>query len=248
MRPGGFRSSLLTLCSSMIGVGFLTLPVIGKNNGLYPMIGLILLAAFISCFANWQIGRGFRATGGKTYSKIVARVDGRVSGLVSMIFLFFYVYVSAGAYYVFGKCFPDFRRSIRLECRGSVSFKTRLVEEPRPLRHRIHHCFLRHMLPWITAIQNHCSEILHFHYSCGQPATRSRKILPNPQLLIYEVSEFKTYYKEIKAAKTEDYILNKEIFGSYCLSLFSSVNQFSVVNVLSEYMRPTGRRVNKVGL
>jgi amino acid permease len=102
LTPGGFRSSLLTLCSSMIGVGFLTLPEIGKNSGLYPMIGFILLSAFISVFANWQIGRGFRATEGKTYSKIVAKVDGRVSSLINMIFLFLYVYVSAGAYYVFG--------------------------------------------------------------------------------------------------------------------------------------------------
>lgn len=103
LTSGGFRASLLTLCSSMIGVGFLTLPEIGKNNGLFPMIGFITLSAFISGFANWQIGRGFRYTEGKTYSKIVARVDGRVSSLINMVFLFFYVYVSAGAYYIFGR-------------------------------------------------------------------------------------------------------------------------------------------------
>lgn len=103
LTPGGFRSSLLTLCSSMIGVGFLTLPVIGKNSGLYPMIGLILLSASISLFANVQISRGYRFTQGKTYSKIVARVDGRLSAVVNMIFLLLYVYVSAGAYYVFGR-------------------------------------------------------------------------------------------------------------------------------------------------
>lgn len=103
LTPGGFRSSLLTLCSSMIGVGFLTLPVIGKNSGLYPMIALILLSAGISLIANVQISRGFRFTQGKTYSKIVARVDGRLSAVINMIFLLFYVYVSAGAYYVFGR-------------------------------------------------------------------------------------------------------------------------------------------------
>ena len=102
LHPGGFRSSLLTLCSSMIGVGFLTLPVIGKKSGLYAMLFFIVLASLVSVFANWQLGRGFRATEGKTYSKIVARVDGRTSSLVTMIFLFMYVYVSAGAYYVFG--------------------------------------------------------------------------------------------------------------------------------------------------
>lgn len=102
LHPGGFRSSLLTLCSSMIGVGFLTLPEIGRKSGLYPMLFFIVLSAGISCFANWQLGRGFRATEGKTYSKIVARIDGRLSSLITMIFLFMYVYVSAGAYYIFG--------------------------------------------------------------------------------------------------------------------------------------------------
>lgn len=102
LHPGGFRASLLTLCSSMIGVGFLTLPEIGRKSGLYSMLFFILLSALISVFANWQLGRGFKATEGKTYSKIVARVDGRTSSLITMIFLFFYVYVSAGAYYVFG--------------------------------------------------------------------------------------------------------------------------------------------------
>lgn len=87
----------------MIGVGFLTLPEIGRKSGLHIMLGFILLSAFISCFANWQIGRGFRATEAKTYSKIVAKIDGRVSSLITMVFLFLYVYVSAGAYYIFGK-------------------------------------------------------------------------------------------------------------------------------------------------
>lgn len=41
-------------------------------------------------------------------------------------------------------------------------------------------------------------------------------------------------------------IIDKNLFSSYCLSLFSSVNQFSVVNVLSEYQRPTEKRVNKL--
>lgn len=102
LQAGGFRASLLALCSSMIGVGFLTLPEIGKNSGLYPMIGYILLAAAMSVFGNWQIGRGFHATGAKTYAKIVAKVHNRTSSLVSMIFLLLYVYVSAGAYYIFG--------------------------------------------------------------------------------------------------------------------------------------------------
>lgn len=40
--------------------------------------------------------------------------------------------------------------------------------------------------------------------------------------------------------------LNTNVFSCYCLSLFSVVNQFSVVNVLSEYNNPTQRRITKV--
>jgi hypothetical protein len=64
-------------------------------------------------------------------------------------------------------------------------------------------------------------------------------------LLIYQTTDLRSFYQE-RGAQFADYKINKQIFGSYCLSLFSSVNQFSVVNVLSEYKNPTERRVNKV--
>ena len=115
LHAGGFRSSLLTLCSSMIGVGFLTLPEIGKKSGLYPMLIFIVLASAISMFANWQLGRGFRATQGDTYTKIVAKIFGRNASLVIMVFLFMYVYVSAGAYYVFGRFSVYYRCKVRDE-------------------------------------------------------------------------------------------------------------------------------------
>lgn len=40
--------------------------------------------------------------------------------------------------------------------------------------------------------------------------------------------------------------LDMHIFGGYCLSLFSCVNQFSVINIISEIERPSKRRINKV--
>jgi large-conductance mechanosensitive channel len=74
-------------------------------------------------------------------------------------------------------------------------------------------------------------------------------------LLIYQINPVKDRYiqdaklnpQESKAPQFFDYKLDKNIFGSYCLSLFSAVNQFSVVNVLTEFKKPTQRRVNKVG-
>ena len=50
---GSFRSSLLTLVASMIGVGFLTLPNIGKYNGSAAIVFFVFLSAGISAFANF---------------------------------------------------------------------------------------------------------------------------------------------------------------------------------------------------
>ena len=116
MSPGGFRSSLFTLCSAMIGVGFLTLPQIGKENGLFPMIFLIVFAGMVSMIGNFMLGRAFRITKGKTYSQISAKVIGRKSSLLILIFLYLYVTVSSGAYYVFGTIFLR-RGPVRLELR-----------------------------------------------------------------------------------------------------------------------------------
>lgn len=66
-------------------------------------------------------------------------------------------------------------------------------------------------------------------------------------VLLFQISDLRDYYqhKEPKASYPTA-VFDKNLFSSYCLSLFSSVNQFSVVNVLSEYQRPTERRVNKL--
>ena len=53
MTLGSFRSSLLTLVASMIGVGFLTLPNIGKYNGSAAIVFFVFLSAGISAFANF---------------------------------------------------------------------------------------------------------------------------------------------------------------------------------------------------
>lgn len=93
---------MLTLVSSMIGVGFMTLPVIGKYNGLVAIFFFIFLSALISAFANFQIGRAFKASYGKTYAEIVERINGPKHSLVALMFLFMYVFASAGGYFIFG--------------------------------------------------------------------------------------------------------------------------------------------------
>lgn len=73
-------------------------------------------------------------------------------------------------------------------------------------------------------------------------------------LLIYQINPIKDKYINDakimvppgKGPEFFDFKVDRNIFGSYCLSLFSAVNQFSVVNVLTEYKNPSQRRVNKV--
>jgi len=103
IKSGSFRGSMLTLVSSMIGVGFLTLPVIGKYNGSISIIFFILLSMGISCFANILIGRGFQHSYGKNYPEIIERINGPKLSLLALIFLFLYVFASSGSYFIFGK-------------------------------------------------------------------------------------------------------------------------------------------------
>ena len=102
MSPGGFRSSLLTLSCSMMGVGYLTLPEMGKTNGLAPMVFLLFVSAFVSAFANLQLGAAFRATKSSSLLKMIATVNGRASGLLCITALIFDIWVTIGAMYIFG--------------------------------------------------------------------------------------------------------------------------------------------------
>jgi len=83
----------------------MTLPIIGKNNGLYAIILFVFLSAIISWLANLMIGRGFRKSYGKTYAQIVERICGQKLSLIVLIFLFLYVYASAGGYFIFATQF-----------------------------------------------------------------------------------------------------------------------------------------------
>jgi amino acid permease len=89
----------------MIGIGFLTLPSIGKEIGYWPMIYMVTQSTLISLTANLQLGRGFFITKEKTFDAIVAKICGRVYGTISRIFLLFYVFASTAAYYMIGNTF-----------------------------------------------------------------------------------------------------------------------------------------------
>jgi hypothetical protein len=40
--------------------------------------------------------------------------------------------------------------------------------------------------------------------------------------------------------------MNTNFFAGYCLSLFSVVNQFAIINIISELKQPTQPRISKV--
>jgi hypothetical protein len=86
----------------MMGVGYLTLPEMGKTNGLYPMVVLIFLAALVSAFANLQLGDAYRATKCPSLMKMIAQVNGRASALLCITALIFDIWVTIGAMYIFG--------------------------------------------------------------------------------------------------------------------------------------------------
>lgn len=93
---------MLTLSCSMMGVGYLTLPEMGKTNGLAPMVFLLFVSAFVSAFANLQLGAAFRATKSSSLLKMIATVNGRASGLLCITALIFDIWVTIGAMYIFG--------------------------------------------------------------------------------------------------------------------------------------------------
>ena len=64
-------------------------------------------------------------------------------------------------------------------------------------------------------------------------------------VFIFYQPSYKKFYEE-NGAEFEVLNVNKMLFTNYCLALFSSVNQFAVVSILSEFKNPTQRRVNKV--
>jgi hypothetical protein len=63
--------------------------------------------------------------------------------------------------------------------------------------------------------------------------------------MVVDKNELHDFNKH-SGATFKKFDLNLTMCSSYCLSLFSVVNQFSVVNILAEYNNPTQRRITKV--
>ena len=105
LTSGGLRSSILTLTISAVGSGFLTLPVIGKENGLIALLFLVTFTAIISAIGNILLGQAFLVTGGSTYYELSLRILGKKAAIFVLIILFFYIYLGQASYCIFGKIY-----------------------------------------------------------------------------------------------------------------------------------------------
>ena len=69
------------------------------------------------------------------------------------------------------------------------------------------------------------------------------------KIMIFQAPFIREHYLSKKEYPPVDFPLIKigaNMISSYLLALFSAVNQFAVVNILSEFKDPTPARINKV--
>jgi len=89
------------LMSSMIGIGFLTLPVICKTSGIIFGIIILLVAACFSLLGSIQLVKAFSLFPSKSYSDLVKNILGKKNFLAINFFLYFYVMFSTTIFIYF---------------------------------------------------------------------------------------------------------------------------------------------------
>lgn len=152
----------------MIGVGFLTLPVIGRYNGWVAIIFFVLFSAAISAFANYLIGRGFRSSFGKNYAEIVERINGPVHSFIVLLFLYLYVLASAGSYFIY--CMHEWiNKSYHfLIWSLPVYWSCAFNNDPTRIHRLLDPCFLLFSLFGLTTKEANSSEVYEFLDSNNQ--------------------------------------------------------------------------------
>lgn len=65
-------------------------------------------------------------------------------------------------------------------------------------------------------------------------------------VIVVDYFTIKTYFDHKYSPVWNLAIFDGSIFSSYCLSLFSVVNQFSIINIIAELKNPTDKRIMKV--
>ena len=229
INSGSIRASIMTIVSSMIGVGFLTLPAVGKANGYIPCAVFIILSSFMSQFGNLQLGIAYRITRKNTYTLIVEEVLGKFWALINQIFMFLYLIASSTSYFLFGELF------------SFAAFRDNGVFDSSDRE-------------WFTYVFMGCAFVISFLGTIPKKITALRYATQVSSVIVFYVViciiidyfTIKEYFDKKNNPKYYYFNVDMALFSSYCLSLFSVVNQFSIVNIISELERPTPRRIFKV--
>jgi hypothetical protein len=229
IEPGSMRASILTVVSSMIGVGFLTLPAVGQSSGYIPCAVFIILAAFLSLFANLQLGIAHKITGLNNYALIVDSILGKFWALVTLVFIFLYVIASSTSYFMFGGLFTY----AALRDNGLISEESRQTFMSLFMVVAFIASFIGSIPEKLTALRyaTLVSSLIVLYICC---------------VIVADFFQLRDYYCEMNHPTFHLFKIDISLFSSYCLSLFSVVNQFSVVNIVSELRNPTKARIVKV--
>lgn len=228
---GSYRGSLVTLICSMVGIGFLTLPEMGKTNGLVPMIVLIVISSIVSAIANWQLAIGFRITHARSLTKIISEIIGKKPAIFCMIILILDIWVSIGAMYIFGARF-----SVNLL--DGFNARPDWGKDTDKLTNYI--ILFLFVLSFLGSLARKASSLRYFSF------ISSTVSLLVGLVVVFETSIVREYYENKLKAQYPTFIIDERLFGAYCLSLFSTNNQYSVISVMSEFRNPTKRRLNKL--
>lgn len=214
----------------MIGVGFLTLPTIGKNNGWVGIIIFIFVAQITSMIGNLWLVRAYRATEGrcKCYPTIVEEILGVKQSALIIVFMMLYILASSTSYYLFAYTFAKSLVFDKFDWLGKDSetlFKWAFV-------------FTIFGIQFLGCLPKKISALSYF-------TAVSATIIFYVSMVI--VADFFINYQDYKnkGAHVIAFEFNASLCGSYGLALFSAVNQFAVCNIVGELNMPSTRRLKK---
>lgn len=98
-----YRTTVILLVSSMIGIGYLTLPSVLRKTGLFLGLLLIIISSFVSLFGSYQISRAFQLYPMDSYPQLMEKVCGKKWRILLTWDLFFYLLFSNTMFIYFSR-------------------------------------------------------------------------------------------------------------------------------------------------
>jgi len=230
MKPGSYRGSTLTLIASMIGVGFVTLPYIGNKNGLLALIILVILSTTISTYSNYLLGKAFSVSFSRSYPHMVEKLFGMKDSLVVLITLYLDILASQVGLYIFSF---GFGYSIFT----GLGIGTSYIKSQEDFVDIFMPFFM--IVSFLFSIPKKLSAL---KYISMLAAIMNVAVM---LILIVQTPSYRAHSLNYGAIFTM-FKFDMNLCRSYCLTLFTVVNQFAVISILAEYKNPTPRRITKL--